>query len=91
MSKVGSSWRGLGAGSLLMVDLIVTVKPGSDFEAVAAHLGQAGMEVRDKLEAVGSVIGSARSTDVARLRTIPGVLDVTESTRIQLNPPGAPR
>ncbi|MGI8568354.1 MAG: hypothetical protein ACR2KT_04440 [Methylocella sp.] len=74
-----------------MVDLVVTVKPGSDFDAVSAHLSQAGLEVRDKLEAVGSITGSAREIDVPRLRNVPGVLDVTESAPIHLNPPGTPR
>jgi hypothetical protein len=85
------SWRGLAAGSLLMVDLVVTVKPSSDFDAVSAQLAQAGLRVHDKLEAIGSITGSAREEDVARLRTVPGVLDVTESVPIQLNPPGTPR
>ena len=92
MSKVSSAfWRGLAAWSFLMVDLVVTVKPDSDLDAVSAQLGQAGLQVHDKLEAVGSITGSAREIDVPRLRTVPGVLDVTESAPIQLNPPGTPR
>jgi hypothetical protein len=74
-----------------MVDLIVTVQPGSDINAVADQLAKAGFQVHDKLEAVGSITGSARDSDVARLRVVRGVADVTESLPIQLNPPGTPR
>jgi hypothetical protein len=52
-------WRGLAAGSLLMVDLVVTVKPGNDLDVVAAQLVQAGLQVHTKLTAVGSITGSA--------------------------------
>src|SRR4051812_42752563 len=67
--KLGSTfWRGLAAGSLLVVDLVVTVKPGSDLNAVTAQLAQAGLQVHSKLEAIGSVTGSAQDADIARLR-----------------------
>ena len=74
-----------------MVDLVVTVKPDSDLNAVAAQLAQAGLRVHDKLEAIGSVTCSAQDADLGRLRSVPGVLDVTESVPIQLGPPGTPR
>lgn len=90
--KTGSAfWRGLVAGSLLVVDLVVTVRPGSDLNVVAAQLARAGLQVHDKLEAIGSVTGSAEDADVTRLRNVPGVLDVTEGVPIQLGPPGTPR
>lgn len=88
---IWASWRGLAAGSLLVVDLVVTIKPGSDLDAIAAQLAQTGLQVHEKLGAIGSVTGSAQDADVARLRNVPGVLDVTETVPIQLNPPGTPR
>jgi hypothetical protein len=74
-----------------VVDLVVTVKPDSDLDAVAAQLAQAGLEVREKLAAIGSITGSAQDADLPRLRRVPGVLDVAKSVPIQLDPPGTPR
>jgi hypothetical protein len=74
-----------------MADLIITVKPGHDIHAVAAQLVQAGLTVQDKLEAIGSITGSAQDDDMARLKAVAGVAEVTESVPIQLNPPGTPR
>jgi hypothetical protein len=74
-----------------MADLIVTVHPGSDIDAVADRLAKAGFQVKDKLEAVGAIIGSAQDQHIALLRNIPGVTDISESLPVQLNPPGTPR
>jgi hypothetical protein len=74
-----------------VVDLVITVAPGHDIHAVAAQLSQAGLQVQDKLDAIGSITGSAQSGDIARLKSVPGVADISESTPIQLNPPGTPR
>jgi hypothetical protein len=84
-------WHGVAAGVLLVADLVITVKSGHDIHAVAAQLAQAGLQVHDKLEAIGSITGSAPQADIARLKSIPGVADVSESVPIQLNPPGTPR
>jgi hypothetical protein len=74
-----------------VVDLVITVKPGHDIHAVAAQLAQAGLQVQDKLEAIGSITGSAQDKDVPQLKGVPGVADISESVPIQLNPPGTPR
>jgi hypothetical protein len=86
--KTGAAWL---RGAFLVVDLVVTVRPGSDLNVVAAQLTRAGLQVHDKLEAIGSITGSAEDADVTRLRNVPGVLDVTEGVPIQLGPPGTPR
>ena len=74
-----------------MADLVITVKSGHDIHAVATQLAQAGLQVQDTLEAIGSITGSAQDKDIARLKSVPGVADVSESAPIQLNPPGTPR
>jgi hypothetical protein len=79
------------AGSVLVVDVVVTVHPGTDLDAVADQLAKAGLQVHDKLQAVGSITGSAQDKDIPQLRGIPGVADVTPSHSFQLNPPGTPR
>ena len=51
------SWRGLLAGSVLVADLIITVHPGADLDKVADQLAKPGLQVQDKLYAVGSITG----------------------------------
>jgi hypothetical protein len=75
----------------MVVDLVVTVKPGSDLDAISAQLAQAGLQVHEKFAMINSITGSAQETDIARVRGIQGVLDVTKNVPIQLNPPGTPR
>jgi len=78
-------------GSVLVADLIVTVHPGADLDSVAEQLAKAGLQVRDKLHAVGSITGSAQDQHIPQLRSIPGVADVSPGHSFQLNPPGTPR
>jgi hypothetical protein len=74
-----------------MADLIVTVQPGSNLDAIAEQLAKAGFQVHEKLAAVGAITGSTQDPDLAQLRRIPGVADVGQDLPIQLNPPGTPR
>ncbi len=85
------SWRGLGVGSVLVADLVITVHPGADLDSVADQLAKAGLQVQDKLHAVGSITGSAEDKDIPQLRGVPGVADVSQGHTFQLNPPGTPR
>jgi hypothetical protein len=84
-------WRRLVVGSALVADLIITVHPGADLDSVADQLAKAGLQVQDKLHAVGSITGSAQDQDIPRLRSVPGVADVSPGHTFQLNPPGTPR
>jgi hypothetical protein len=54
-------------------------------------LAKAGLQVQDKLYAVGSITGSAQDKDIPQLRGVPGVADVSQGHTFQLNPPGTPR
>jgi len=78
-------------GSVLVADLIITVHPGADLDSVADQLAKAGLQVQDKLHAVGSITGSAEDKDIPQLRGVPGVADVSQGHTFQLNPPGTPR
>lgn len=73
-----------------MAEFVVTVRPGANIHHVAGELTKMGFAVKDKLEAVGSITGSAQPQDVSRLKAIIGVSDVEESVPIQLPPPGSP-
>ncbi len=85
------SWRGLLVGSVLVADVVITVQPGADLDSVADELAKAGLQVQDKLHAVGSITGSVQDKDIPQLRGVPGVVDVSHSHTFQLNPPGTPR
>lgn len=85
------SWRALLLGSVLVVDVVVTVQPGTNLDGVADQLTKAGLQVHDKLHAVGSITGSAQDKDIPQLRSVPGVADISHGHSFQLNPPGTPR
>jgi hypothetical protein len=85
------SWRGFFAGSVLVADVVITVHPGADLDKIADQLAKAGLQVQDKLHAVGSITGSAEDKDIPQLRGVPGVADVSQGHTFQLNPPGTPR
>ena len=74
-----------------MADLIITVHPSADLDKVADELAKAGLQVHDKLHAIGSITGSAPDQHIPQLRSIPGVADVSPGQSFQLNPPGTPR
>ena len=61
------SWRGFVTGSVLVADLIVTVHPGADLDNVADQLAKAGLQVQDKLHALGSITGSVARLDHGRI------------------------
>lgn len=69
--------------------VIVTVDDAafSDLDGVTSRLEEAGMEVQERLDFLGQIIGTAGQ--VSALREVEGVSDVSESGRVQLAPPGS--
>jgi hypothetical protein len=57
---------------------IVTTNNDRPIREVAQDLSQAGFQVRDVLDEIGSITGSADSSAVAKMRKIKGVADVAE-------------
>ena len=70
-------------------NLVVTISGERPIHQVANDLRAAGLEVDQVLESVGSVTGSAHSGTVERLRSVPGVADVSPDHQIDIGPPGA--
>jgi hypothetical protein len=57
---------------------------------IVKDLRQAGFEVRDVLDEIGSVTGRADPRIIDKLRAIPGVIDVSPDVDIDIGPPDAP-
>jgi hypothetical protein len=74
-----------------VADLVVTIVPGTDLNTVSTQLVQAGLQLHETLEAIGTITGSADDADIPQLRRVPGVADVAKSVPVQIGPPGTPR
>jgi hypothetical protein len=70
--------------------LVITISGDRPIHDVARDLQSAGLEVDQVLEFTGTVTGSAHPQSADRLRTIPGVADVSPDHEIDIGPPGAP-
>lgn len=68
---------------------IVTTNNDRPIREVAQELSQAGFQVRDVLDEIGSITGSADSDAVAKARKIKGVADVAEDIQIDLGDPNS--
>jgi len=71
------------------VPLIVTVSGDRPIHQVAKDLKEAGFEVGEVLEFVGSVTGSASPKALHDLRKVKGVADVSPDHSVDIGPPGA--
>jgi hypothetical protein len=69
---------------------VVTVSGDRPIHEVARDLKVRGFQVDQVLDAIGVVTGSAASTNVAKLRKVPGVADVSSDHAVNIGPPGAP-
>jgi hypothetical protein len=70
--------------------LVITISKERPIHEVAHDLRKAGLQVDQVLENIGSVTGSAETGTVERLRSIPGVADVSPDHPVNIGPPGAP-
>ena len=70
--------------------LVVTLSGDHEIKKVTRELKAKGFEVDQVLDAIGVVTGSALPDDVAKMRKIPGVKDVSADTPVDIGPPGCP-
>ena len=70
--------------------MVITVSGDRPIHEVANDLRAAGFDVDQVLESIGSVTGSAHPKNAKRLRSVPGVLDVSPDHPADIGPPGAP-
>jgi hypothetical protein len=69
--------------------LIVTLSSGRAMKDVTRDLEAAGLHVEQALDATGIVTGSADAKDVARLKRVKGVADVSADYPVDIGPPDA--
>jgi hypothetical protein len=70
--------------------LVIMISNKRPIHEVAHDLKKAGLRVDQVLENIGSVTGSAEMGAVERLRSIPGVADVSPDHPVNIGPPGTP-
>lgn len=70
--------------------LVITVSGDRGINEVSDDLKAAGVEVEQILETIGVVTGTAHARNVARLRRIRGVTDVSPGHDVDIGPPGSP-
>jgi hypothetical protein len=69
---------------------IVTTSGDRPLGDVAKDLTRTGFAVGQMLDEIGAITGSASADVVERLRSIPGVADVSPDETIDIGPPDAP-
>jgi len=70
--------------------LIVTISGDRPIDQVAADLKKAGFKVKQVLDTIGSITGSAYPGTVRRLQQVPGVADVSADHPVDIGPPDTP-
>ena len=70
---------------------VVTTSPDHVFGEVARELSKAGLRLDQQLDAIGVVIGDADEAVAERLKSVPGVADVSPDTPVDIGPPDAPK
>ena len=68
---------------------IVTTSSDRGIRDIASDLEKAGFSVGRVLEEVGSITGAAADETITKLRSIPGVVDVSPDRPIDIGPPGS--
>jgi len=57
---------------------------------VKSRLTKAGFSVDQVLDEIGSITGTVNDEDIEKLRSIPGVADVSPNQPVDIGPPDAP-
>ena len=66
---------------------IVTTSSDRAIKDIASDLRKAGFSVGHVLEEIGSITGAAAADTITRLRSIPGVVDVSPDRPVDIGPP----
>ena len=69
---------------------VVTTSGNQPLSDVRKNLVESGFTVDQVLGEIGLIIGAAEDDVAERVRNIPGVVDVSPETRIDIGPPDAP-
>ncbi len=69
---------------------VVTTSGDRSLGDIKKKLTEAGFAVEQVLDEIGCIIGEASDVVVERLRSIPGVTDVSPEPSVDIGPPDAP-
>jgi hypothetical protein len=69
---------------------LVTTSGEHPLSGIAEQLTEAGFTVGQVLSAIGCIAGTASAAAAAKARAIPGVIDVSPDSAIDLGPPDSP-
>jgi hypothetical protein len=66
------------------------VTTSGSLKEVKKKLTESGFEVEQELDEIGIITGTTKDDDVERLRSVPGVVDVSPDQEVDIGPPDAP-
>jgi hypothetical protein len=76
-------------GAAAKREWVVTVSGDRPIGTIAKELGAAGLTKQQVLKEIGSITGAASDKDVAKLRKVRGVADVSPTAPVDIGPPGS--
>ncbi|BBI61391.1 hypothetical protein [Vreelandella sulfidaeris] len=68
---------------------IITISGDQSINDIATRLSAEGLTIRDVLEEIGCITGSADDATAERLKKVNGVVDISPDRQIDIGPPGA--
>jgi hypothetical protein len=68
---------------------IITISSDQSIKDIATRLSAEGLTIKDVLEEIGCITGSADTATADRLKKIEGVIDIAPDMQIELGPPGS--
>lgn len=68
---------------------IITISNDQSINDIATRLSEEGLTVKEILEEIGCITGSADEVTAERLKRVKGVVDVAPDMQIDVGPPGA--
>lgn len=68
---------------------IITISHDQSINDIAARLSAEGLTVKEILEEIGCITGSADDVTAERLKRVEGVVDIAPDMQVDVGPPGA--
>lgn len=68
---------------------IITISEDQAINEMASRLSDEGLTIRDVLEEIGCITGSADDVTAERLKQVRGVVDIAPDMQLDIGPPGA--
>lgn len=68
---------------------IITISEDQSINEVASRLSDEGLTIRDVLDEIGCITGTADDVTAERLRKVNGVVDIAPDMQLDIGPPDA--